>query len=65
MLVPRSRRGQAAVIALTEGTSHPGSKSDPNLLKICAEGKNTLKEQCQRRDSAKFGQMAIWFLAGT
>jgi len=55
MLVPRSRRGQAAVIALTEGTSHPGSKSDPNLLKICAEGKNTLKEQCQRRDSAKFG----------
>lgn len=48
MLVLRSQRSQAAVIALTEGTSHPGSRSDPNLLKICAEGKNALKEQCQR-----------------
>lgn len=55
MLVPRSRRSQAAVIALTEGTSLPGSRSDPNPLKIGAEGKNTLKEQCQRRDCAKFG----------
>ena len=55
MLLPRSRWSQASVIALTEGTSHPGSRRDLNLLKICAEGKNALKEQCQRLDSAKFG----------
>ena len=43
MLLPRSRWSQAAVIALTEGTSHPGSRRDLNLLKICAEGKNAWK----------------------
>ena len=64
MLAPCSRRSQAALTALAEGTRHPGSGSDPNLLKICAEKKIALKEQCQRQDSARFGEIAIWFLAG-